>query len=646
MTTPADVIVSRWLAERHLPPSASIRHVHKAAEALIKARNPFAALDLLDSASKRHAADLRIEQLAALALANVGSYEAARQRLERARQSYPNSPASEQEETLALLGRVYKSLALGSRGREGESFARLSLKAYEQASTMKGGFYPFINAAAMAELCGDKRAALEFASKALTSAKRARRRARDLDSRYWLEATIGEATLLLGKEEDAQRAYAAAVALLGAGARHAKVTMVVATRRNARLIASVRGLSPRWIDETLRVPRVAICCGHMIDMPDRAVTRFPVEAEHVVLSELREWIRGQHVGIGYASAACGTDTLFHEALQDEGGESHVVLPFGREQFQLTSVFRTERDRWPQRFRKVLERASDVVEATEERFDDTLSLFEHANRLITGYAMLTALELEDSPLAVAVWNGERGDGPHGTADIIRAWQRCGIEPKVIRTDAIATSLKLPKRRGKRPPQLRRAPVASPSETELRTCAIIFGDIEGFSRLSDLQSFQVQRWYSSTVAAVLDSVATKPLVRESRGDGFYVVYESITEGGRQAIAISEAIASSTPPTFSEGKAPRLRLSLHAGPLFRLYDAILQRETWSGPSASLGARIEAVSLPSTVYCSREFAALYKEAGDGELSCEYVGRFTLPKNSGVKSLYRVRRATAKTLQ
>ncbi len=205
MTTPADVIVSRWLAERHLPPSASIRHVHKAAEALIKARNPFAALDLLDSASKRHAADLRIEQLAALALANVGSYEAARQRLERARQSYPNSPASEQEETLALLGRVYKSLALGSRGREGESFACLSLKAYEQASTMKGGFYPFINAAAMAELCGDKRAALEFASKALTSAKRARRRARDLDSRYWLEATIGEGALKAGVAEPATR---------------------------------------------------------------------------------------------------------------------------------------------------------------------------------------------------------------------------------------------------------------------------------------------------------------------------------------------------------------------------------------------------------------------------------------------------------
>lgn len=42
--------------------------------------------------------------------------------------------------------------------------------------------------------------------------------------------------------------------------------------------------------------------------------------------------------LGYASAACGADILFLEAILELGGEAHVVLPLEREQLIVALLF--------------------------------------------------------------------------------------------------------------------------------------------------------------------------------------------------------------------------------------------------------------------------------------------------------------------
>ena len=42
---------------------------------------------------------------------------------------------------------------------------------------------------------------------------------------------------------------------------------------------------------------------------------------------------------GYSSAACGTDIIFLEAMAERGGETHVFLPFAKDEFIQTSVAR-------------------------------------------------------------------------------------------------------------------------------------------------------------------------------------------------------------------------------------------------------------------------------------------------------------------
>ena len=44
-----------------------------------------------------------------------------------------------------------------------------------------------------------------------------------------------------------------------------------------------------------------------------------------------------NAGIGFASAACGSDILFLEAMLARGGTIHIVLPWPAEEFVKTSV---------------------------------------------------------------------------------------------------------------------------------------------------------------------------------------------------------------------------------------------------------------------------------------------------------------------
>src|SRR6185503_8965188 len=144
-------------------------------------------------------------------------------------------------ETLGLLARTHKDLALASpsptsRARHLDAGYALYARAYENArreNAADAAWYTGINAATMAVL-----------QRNLDNARRIAREVRDLcavldgseeqpGARYWREATLGEASLILGDLPAARGRYAEAMAL--AGRRYGDVS---STRKQARLLAS------------------------------------------------------------------------------------------------------------------------------------------------------------------------------------------------------------------------------------------------------------------------------------------------------------------------------------------------------------------------------------------------------------------------
>ena len=181
---------------------------------------------------------------------------------------------------------------------------------------------------------------------------------------YWLRATLGEAALIRGELSDAIKWYTAAGQ--EAGGRYGDLA---STRRNARLLFKVMDLDPdkqQRIESCFPIPRVVVFAGHMIDQPGRPKPRFPNYLAPQVYEQIADTLKRLDARIGAASAACGSDILFLEAMLKRAGEINIILPFIKEEFIKTSVTLVPGSDWGPRFEAVLAQANQVIVASENR----------------------------------------------------------------------------------------------------------------------------------------------------------------------------------------------------------------------------------------------------------------------------------------
>ncbi len=180
---------------------------------------------------------------------------------------------------------------------------------------------------------------------------------------YWTLATLGEASLILQQWSQARDWYQQAIKV---GQR--RYGDLSSTRRNAKiLLESLEGNSDRLTD-WFKWPRLAVFSGHMIDLPDRPQPRFPAHLETQIYQAIRERLSQLDVGIGYASAACGSDILFLEAILERKGEIHLVLPYSASQFIPDCVDIIPDSNWKERFNRLLDRATEVNVANDGYID--------------------------------------------------------------------------------------------------------------------------------------------------------------------------------------------------------------------------------------------------------------------------------------
>lgn len=179
---------------------------------------------------------------------------------------------------------------------------------------------------------------------------------------------------------------------------------------------------------------------------------------------------------------------------------------------------------------------------------------------------------------------------------------------------------------------------PTARSSRIAGILFADVVGFSALSDVEVVQFHYEFLGAVGRLLALTRHPPLVRNTWGDGLYLIFETVRDAGVFALELSAMIVETDWAGVDLPDTLRLRIGLHAGPLFDFSDRVTGQLTLAGKHVTRAARVEPVTPPGLVYATQEFAALAAAYGVTEFICEPVGRVRLAKKAGMTPLFTVR--------
>jgi class 3 adenylate cyclase len=151
----------------------------------------------------------------------------------------------------------------------------------------------------------------------------------------------------------------------------------------------------------------------------------------------------------------------------------------------------------------------------------------------------------------------------------------------------------------------------------------------------------RLFPQAVANVLARAGDHVLLTNTWGDGFFAVFESVSDCATFALDMLKCVGGDVP--WAEMGFPEinpLRVGLHAGPVFELpNDPILNRRNYFGQHVNRAARIEPVTMPGCAFASEQFAALLAREAADAFRTELIGVERLPKKSGIVALYRISR-------
>jgi hypothetical protein len=205
---------------------------------------------------------------------------------------------------------------------------------------------------------------------------------------------------------------------------------------------------PELVAEVPKPLHVFLFTGHQIDSATRTQTkppRFPPDKESVARERIKEELVRACKGLdaspkmGLAGAASGGDILFHEVCAELGILTHVYLALPDNMFINESVAPADGD-WVERFWKLLD-GKDRSKEVRQLFD-SMEMPKWLQTEKSGYGIWERnnLWMLHNALAlggrhttlIALWNGEGGDGPGGTKDMVDQARKLGAQTVIIDT----------------------------------------------------------------------------------------------------------------------------------------------------------------------------------------------------------------------
>jgi class 3 adenylate cyclase len=569
---------------------------------------------------------LRVRQLLALALAQSGAAGRARDILLRLCEQSLTMP-----ETLGLLGRVYKDLAGKAGSPAGRrKYLELSFQNYfagfekaDSAASLRGEDAD----AGDACYCGINAAAVQVLRNRIAEARRLARRVKQIclarlrraesaggKADYWLAATLAEAELIGGHYAEAEVAYRAAVQLVQGNWRE-----LCSTRRQVRLLAPPLGLDSSFAERLF--PSISI-----------AVFAAPVLARLATKGKMRNWEQRQkaelnhrltELGVvcGYASSLSPADLLFIETMLETEREINVILPCPR--VVCRQIFE-QAPAWAARFDRLLSRVHSVTEDTQPSCLDETVNRAFARLRALGAGILRAQRLDAN---LHVW-GMEGLRWHGAREVCSPASSSLERPQY----PYETIKEEPWLGSQVPVQAAEAAVRGENYA-IR--AMLFGDVKGYSKLSDTELLRFARHFMTKVADVLDEQSSRILSRRTAGDGLFLVFADLEAAVTVALQLRDMVASTRWDKCGLPPSLGIRISLDAGPVYVFQDPVTEHGEVCGAYVNRAARIEPITPPNEVYASEAFASLHVAAGGKPFRFDYVGQTQLPKGFGLTPLY-----------
>ena len=590
-----------------MPALASGTDVVAAAEAARRKADPLTVYDLAASALAAGRDEPRLKYLQVLALAQLGDTG----RAERLYRQHGLDKLDD-EDALALKGRLAKERALAASGEERLAHFRAASEAYLAAFALRSGYFPGINAATTAWAAGNHNTARELALAVLDNPDVIR------PASFYAAASRAEALLLLGRTAEAGEAVGAALAQGDAGAGD----RASAYRQFAWLHES-EGVGDEGMAALLarlRPPPVLTFCGHMF--------RADEAAENALASRIATEIDRLGATIAYGALACGADILIAEEILRRGGELNVVLPFALDDFVRASVLPGGRE-WMERFETCLAGAASILLATRTAYVGHDEQFSYGSMLSMGLARLRAGQLSTDAVQLAIWDGEEAAGGAGTAVDVAAWRAQGGAARTIPLPDVDRDLR------------RARPEAAYSGPARAMRSIIFTDFAGFSRLSESALPEFWREVMGRIGRVLDRQGAAVCGRNTWGDALFAVIDDIATAAEIALDIRDSMREAVFTDRDLQAGEGMRIGIHFGPIYQDVDPVTSAPTFYGSEVTLTARVEPKVPTGKIYVTQPFAAMLASAAPDRFASRYVGRIELAKNYGQLPMYQLERAS-----
>lgn len=620
------------------------------------------AIEMARDGLARFGESLVLRQQLALALAQTGAVDAAHEGLVKLLKESAND-----EETLSLLGRVYKEMWRRARTpAEAAAALQQSSKFYGDAYAKNEAYYPGINLAFTLAAMGERAKAEDCAKKVAKRCRAEIAKAGDTPD-GWLLATLAEALVHQGATTEAAKYYTEAAKVfhgrwrdLASMRRQAREVLGFAAPTDAPVKSSWRDLASigrraremlgtaqkgsAWLDQCFEFPSVVVFSGHMIDAPGRPSPRFPASREPEIREEMRRLLQELRPANGYSSAACGGDIIFCECLLELGAKVNLVLPCPVDAFKRQSV-KFAGAEWEQRFHHVLAHATTCLIANASEYATTdadpassMALV-YTNRIVTGLAVLQAQALDVDLHAIALWDGKPGDGAGGTSSVVAEWERRQIKPHLLKVDALGggtvspiasngSSATAPARVGEKIPTV-------PQVIK----AMVLAEVVNYKKVAEHQISAFVHEFREAVAKVIGGLPTPPTGVENWGGSNYFVFDSLPDAARLALDLRDLSGRAHWGQHGLPADLGIRIVVHAGPVFAFVDPVLQRPTCLGAHVMRGTRIVPMTPAGQVYVTQEFAALCGSEGVTGMSFEFLGHLPMTRLFEDAPLYQLNR-------
>ncbi len=582
------------------------------AEAARREGNPLALYDLALEAIKAGDPAPRLRYLQVLALAQIGDTA----RADALYEQYGLGSLPEDEDAVALRGRIYKDFGRSASGAAGKFWFDRASRAYLDAYAVKLGYFPLINAATTSRAAGDSVQARALASRVLAHP--------DLNPArtFFACASRAEALMLLDRPREAAESLATVLATraVGHGERAA------AYRQIEWLCAhgDIGEDDCRPVLVALRLPPVLTYTGHMF--------RAGGQAEAAIAARVGAALDDLGSLIAYGALACGADIVVAEAILRRGGELHVIMPFLTDHFIESSV-RPGGEGWVGRFHACRRQATSITFATRMDYVEHDGQFTYGAQLAAGIAQLRAGQLATRAVQLAVWDGRPAAGSSGAAVDVATGRAMGLETQLIDPGQIDREMTRPDRD------------TALAGARHSTRAILFTDYQGYSRLPESKIPVFVRDVMGRIAAVLDRNDAAVCSRNTWGDALYAVVSDPEQAADIALDIIDALADvRLAPKDDDPEG--MRIGLHVGPVYQAVDPVTGRDNFYGSEVTLTARIEPRAACGQIYTTQAFAAILAVTAPHRFATRYVGRVELAKGYGVAPIYQLERRTGDIAQ